>query len=183
MVNLKKLSKTISLVLKHKPGSFGLIRDKEGWVDVNQLLFQIRKRNPSFMLAQISDIEKILETSEKKRFELKKGKIRAYYGHSSSQSVEKQREVPPDVLYQGTTPEALESIFREGLKPMTRQFVHMSGELKTAKITALRRTKTPVYIEIDAKKAHEDGIHFFLGNQDVWLAKSIPPEYLSQKDI
>lgn len=180
MINLKKLSKLISLILRHRPGSFGLILDKEGWVDVNQLLFQIRRRNPSFMLAQVSDIEKIIETFEKKRFELKKGKIRAYYGHSEAQAVEKEKATPPEVLYQGTNPEALESIRREGLKPMTRQFVHLSTDTETARKTALRKTKTPVILEIAAKKAYDDGVHFFFGNEDVWLANSVPPEYLKE---
>lgn len=179
MINLRQLSKTLSYVLRHNPASHGIIIDKEGWVDINQLIFQIRQRNPQFMAAHIGHIKEIIQKSDKKRFELKGNKIRAYYGHSASQAVEKKPAVPPSILYQGTTPEAKDKILLEGLKPMTRQFVHLSTDQKTAHRVALRRTKTPVILIIDAKAACLNGMRFYLGNEDVWLAEYIDPKYIT----
>jgi len=114
MVDLTKLSKTLSFILRHNPASHGVIVDKEGWVDVNQLIFQIRQRNPQFMGVHLGDIKKVIETSEKKRFDLKGSKIRAYYGHSKVDSGEREPVTPPDILYQGTTPEAAIAIVDQG---------------------------------------------------------------------
>lgn len=77
MVNLEKLSKTLFFVLRHKPASQGIIVDKEGWVDINQLIFQIRQRNPKFMTVHAGHIKEILKTSHKQRFELKGNKLRS----------------------------------------------------------------------------------------------------------
>jgi putative RNA 2'-phosphotransferase len=179
MINLTKLSKTLSFVLRHNPASHGVIVDKEGWVDINQLIFQIRQRNPQFMAAHMGHIKEIIKNSDKQRFELKGNKIRAYYGHSAQQAVDKKPAVPPSILYQGTTPEAKDKILLEGLKPMTRQFVHLSTDRKTAHKVALRRTKTPVILIVDAKAVYLNGTKFYPGNEDIWLAEYIDPKYIT----
>lgn len=178
MINLVKLSKTLSFVLRHNPASHGVIIDKEGWVDINQLIFQVRQRNPQFMAAHIGHIKKIIKSSDKQRFELRGNKIRAYYGHSASQAVEKRPGVPPPILYQGTTPEAKDKILLEGIKPMSRQFVHLSTSRDTARKVALRRTRTPVLFMVNAKEAYLNGTKFYLGNEDIWLTDYIDPKYV-----
>lgn len=179
MIDLKRLSKTISFILRHNPASHGVIVDKDGWAEVNQMIFQIRQRNPQFMAAHVGDIKRIIETSDKKRFELKGSKIRAYYGHSKVNSGERKPVTPPDTLYQGTTPEAAEKITSDGIKKMSREYVHLSTDQATAKKVALRRTSSPILLEIDAKQAHADGVVFYLGNEDVWLTDYIAPEYVT----
>lgn len=77
MINLEKLSKILFYVLRNKPASQGIIVDKEGWVDINQLIFQIRQRNPQFMAVHAGHVKEILKTSDKQRFELRGNKIRA----------------------------------------------------------------------------------------------------------
>jgi putative RNA 2'-phosphotransferase len=66
----------------------------------------------------------------------------------------------------------------EGLKPMQRQYVHLSAEEATARTVALRRTRHPVILRIDAFQAHQHGIKFYYGNDMVWLADNIPPEFI-----
>jgi len=177
--NLVRLSKTISHALRHKPEEYGLKLDAEGWVEIEDLLTALRKRSSAWQYIALSDIETIMAESEKQRFELHAGRIRAFYGHSTDEKIEREPVVPPDELYHGTTAQAAAAIGKEGLKSMRRQYVHLSADVKTARSVALRHTGQPVILRIDAHKAYEQGIHFYHGNEEVWLTDSIPPEFIS----
>lgn len=175
-----RLSKTISHALRHQPEAYGLELDPEGWVAVEDLLTALHKRRSAWNTISEAEIHQIIAESEKKRFEIRNGEIRAYYGHSTLDKIERQPAAPPDVLYHGTTPQAHSTIINEGLKPMQRQYVHLSTDKQTAHKVALRRTHQPVTLLVDALKAHEHGIRFYPGNEDIWLADAIPPEYIQQ---
>jgi putative RNA 2'-phosphotransferase len=173
-----RLSKTISHALRHKPGEYGLQLDAEGWVPIEKLLDALRRRRNAWQQISVADIERIIAESEKQRFEMRDGQIRAYYGHSTSEKIDKQPATPPAFLYHGTTRQVTEAIRREGLKAMNRQYVHLSTDEQTARIVALRRTSQPVILRIAALEAHQQGIRFYLGNEDIWLADPIPPEFI-----
>jgi putative RNA 2'-phosphotransferase len=177
---LIRLSKTISHALRHQPEAYGLELDPEGWVAVDDLLSALRERRNAWHNVSEAEIHQIITGSEKQRFEISNGEIRAYYGHSTREKVTKQPATPPALLYHGTTPQAYSAIMNEGLKPMRRHYVHLSTEEQTARKVALRRTRQPVILHVDAHKAHEQGIRFYPGNEDIWLADVIPPEYLQQ---
>lgn len=176
--NLIRLSKSISHALRHKPEDYGLQLDPEGWVPVEMLLDALRKRRSAWWQASVTDIERIIAESEKQRFELKGDRIRAFYGHSTSEKIEKQPVVPPEILYHGTTRQAAEAIRREGLQSMRRQYVHLSTDERTARVVALRRTNQPVILRVAALEAHQQGVHFYAGNEDIWLADPIPPAFI-----
>jgi putative RNA 2'-phosphotransferase len=177
--NLIRLSKTISHALRHKPAEYGLKLDTEGWVEIEDLLTALRKRRSAWQYVSLADIMTIIAESEKQRFELRDDRIRAFYGHSTDEKIERQPVIPPDSLYHGTTTQAATTIRKEGLRPMRRQYVHLSTDMKTARSVALRHTGQPVILHIDARKAYEQGIHFYSGNEDIWLADPIPPEFIS----
>lgn len=176
--DLVQLSKTMSYALRHHPEEFGLHLDEEGWVSMQDFLAALRTRQRKWHDIDEQTIVAVMANSEKQRFELREGKIRAYYGHSVPTKVQKEAMVPPQYLYHGTTPRALEAIKREGLKPMGRQYVHLSADEETARQVALRRTSKPVILLIEAEHAHRQGIAFYLGNDMVWLADAIPPTYI-----
>jgi putative RNA 2'-phosphotransferase len=90
----------------------------------------------------------------------------------------KELAAPPEVLYHGTSPEAARLIRAEGLRPMSRQYVHLSVDFVTAKQVGKRKTKQPVILTIQAKDAHERGVVFYRGNKLVWLADIVPPAYI-----
>jgi putative RNA 2'-phosphotransferase len=176
---LVRLSKTIAHALRHKPEDYGLKLDAEGWVAVEDLLTALRKRFGTQRPLSVADIERIIAESSKQRFEMRNGKIRAFYGHSTATRIEKETAIPPAVLYHGTTPEAAQTILREGLKAMNRQYVHLSADEKTARLVGLRRSSRPVILHIDALEASRQGIQFYLGNEDIWMADTIPPQFIS----
>lgn len=177
--DLIQLSKTISHALRHAPEQYGLALDKEGWVTVLDLLAALHRRRQQWEYVQEADLLAIMAQSEKQRFELKDGRIRAYYGHSIAEKVARTPSTPPPVLYHGTTPQAAQVILVEGLKPMSRQYVHLSAERATALLVARRRTDQPFILKIATDQALQAGITFYLGNEMVWLADAIPPQYIA----
>lgn len=176
--NLESLSKEVSYALRHAPWEYELELDDDGWVDVEQLLYALRL-NPKWSDVKVSDLEHMISESEKKRHEIADGRIRAFYGHSIPNRILKSEANPPAILYHGTARKVKDSILQEGLKPNQRQYVHLSQDIVTAMLVGKRRDSDPIIFEIDAKLAHENGVKFYLGNEKVWLADVIPPQYLN----
>ena len=175
---LVKLSRVMSHALRHKPEQYGLMLDNEGWVDTEALLHALRRQSNQWRDIHEQDIAEMMGQSEKQRFEMRDGRIRAFYGHSVATKMEKEATLPPTLLYHGTTPLAAQAILKEGLKPMNRQYVHLSADRETALLVARRRTNRPVILNVQAQKAHEYGVPFYLGNDMVWLAEPIPPDFI-----
>ena len=179
MMDYTKLSKEISYALRHAPWKYELELDSEGFVSVEQLINAINESGNYDRLINVNDLEYIIKNSDKKRHEIQGDKIRALYGHSIPMHISKDVIVPPDVLYHGTTHKALDSILSAGLKPMGRQYVHLSVDADTAMQVGKRRDNDPVILVIDAHKAYADGNCFYRGNDKVVLADHIPPEYIT----
>lgn len=102
-LNPIKLSKTISHALRHEPYTYNLTLDQEGWVEISLLIDALRTKGWHGL--QPEDIISIVESSEKKRFQILQGRIKVYYGHSTGEKITKQQQIPPDILYHGTTAE------------------------------------------------------------------------------
>ena len=174
----EQLSKEISYALRHNPKAYNLTLDASGWVAMDDLLSALNQKKNTQPVAE-QDIAEMLDNSEKKRFEIKDGRIRAYYGHSIAEKIELQPAQRPKVLYHGTTRRVVDKIKDEGLNPRGRQYVHLSQETETALLVGKRRDDWPVLIIVDAERAWQDGIRFYHGNEMVWLADEIPAAYLT----
>jgi putative RNA 2'-phosphotransferase len=177
-MDYKRLSKTIARALRHDPEEYGLELDSEGWTPVDDLLAVLRPRRREWSNLSEADLREMMAQSEKKRYEIQDGHIRAYYGHSIPVRIQKEPAEPPAVLYHGTAPRTAEIILREGLKAMSRQYVHLSADRTTAAKVGARHAPTPVILEIRAAEAHGAGVKFYPGNEDVWLADSVPAEFI-----
>ena len=119
MKNLDKLSKFISLVLRHKPDAAGITLDEHGWANVDELLAGV---NHSGRKIDMEILEEIVKTDSKQRYSFNQDKtlIRANQGHSVLVDVELKEQEPPEFLYHGTAARFLKGIEAEGLKPMSR---------------------------------------------------------------
>ena len=178
-MDYQSLSKEISYALRHAPWEYELEMDEEGRVLVEQLLEALRREEKWKDVCE-ADLHEIIKTSEKKRFEIKNGRIWAFYGHSIPMKITKQEMMPPDILYHGTARRFLESIKQNGLLPQSRQYVHLSQDIETAEAVGKRHDAKPCILVIDAERAWEDGIKFYIGNEKVWLADTIPGKYIEQ---
>ena len=61
-----KISRFLSLVLKHRPETIELTLDSEGWVDVGTLLRQLKAHGKPVSLERLYEV---VEANDKKRFE------------------------------------------------------------------------------------------------------------------
>lgn len=178
-MNLVELSKEISYALRHAPWEYELELDEQGFVPIAQLLHALNESNEFEREIIQADLEQIIATSEKKRHEIVADKIRALYGHTVPQIIKKEPGIPPAVLYHGTTHRALPQILQDGLKPMQRQYVHLSINVETATRVGKRRDPEPVILKIDTEAAQKAGIQFYIGNDKVWLCKEVPKECIT----
>ena len=182
-MNIKKndLSKFISLILRHKPETIGISLDEHGWANVEDLINGINKCGKEI---DMDILEDIVSTDNKQRYSFNEDKrfIRANQGHSINVDVELKEMQPPDFLYHGTATRFLESIMCEGLKPMSRLYVHLSGDTDIA-INVGKRHGDPVVFKIDAKRMYEDGKKFYLSQNGVWLTECVNKKYMRMQVI
>lgn len=178
-LRFEKLSRFLSYILRHHPEKLNLIPDKEGFVDLDELL-EAMKKSP-YSWATIKDIIYVVEHSDKKRFEIKEGRIRALYGHSIDVRIDGEYK-PEGFLYHGTSPQFLKGILAHGLLPKGRKYVHLSPNIDMALEVGRRHHPNPVVLRIDAPKAWKDGIIFYRRG-DVILARHIPARYLEVIDL
>lgn len=175
-----KISKFLSYILRHHPEKFNLNLDSEGFAELEQVLEMLNKKF-YYLNREItrSTIIELIKNSDKKRFELKEKRIRAYYGHSIPIKIKMTEVISlPPKLYHGTTLKAYNKIKVEGLIKKERQYVHLSDNLESAILVGKRRTKEPIILKVDAKAAQMDGIIFYKSG-DMYLAEYIPPKYVS----
>src|SRR5580658_2347797 len=124
--NKDRISKFLSLVLRHDPGKIGLELDDQGWADVEELISKAADKN---MVFSRLELEEVVVTNDKQRFAYNadKSKIRANQGHSIDVELQLEKRQPPEVLYHGTVNRFLESIKAQGLQKMSRHHVHLSA--------------------------------------------------------
>ena len=176
MINLSELSKEIAYALRHSPDKYGLKIDQYGWTSLNDLL-NCLKATETWKDITKEDIIKMIDKSSKKRYEINEDRIRAFYGHSIEKKIIKEEKIPPDILYHGTSDKFINSIKSKGILSQSRQYVHLSQDIETAKAVAKRKEGNCVIIVIDSKKAWRDGIKFYYANEKVWLVDFISNEY------
>lgn len=178
MGKLDKLSVFISLVLRHKPDAAGINLDEHGWANVEELIYGI---NSTGRKINIEVLEEIVKTDNKQRYSFNENKtlIRANQGHSIPVDVELTEQKPPDFLYHGTADRFIKAIMTEGLKPMSRLYVHLSKDIETA-IKVGNRHGKPVVLKVHSGQMYQKGIKFYLSENGVWLTKNVDAKYLEK---
>jgi putative RNA 2'-phosphotransferase len=171
-----KISKFLSLILRHAPEKIGLVLDENGWVDVEEL---ITKAAQDKMIFSREELEEVVVTNDKQRFAFNedKSRIRANQGHSIDVELQLESREPPETLYHGTVPKFLESIRLEGLKKMNRNHVHLSPDTATAEKVGSRRGEAVILV-VRSKAMYNDGFAFFVSDNGVWLTDHVPVKYI-----
>ena len=170
-----RLGRFLSLVLRHDPHAAGITLDEHGWADVNALLAGVNRTGRKI---DLFTLERIVRENNKQRYSFNEDhtKIRANQGHSISVDVELKEAGPPKYLYHGTASRFLPAIQAEGIRKMSRQHVHLSGDFETAMAVG-KRHGIPVVITIDAAAMARDGVEFYRSENGVWLCEHVEPKY------
>lgn len=175
----RSLSVFISLILRHNPGAVNITLDEHGWADVNELLAGINAAGRSI---DMETLEEIVRTDQKNRYSFNPDRtlIRANQGHSVAVDVELTETQPPCLLYHGTADRFLPGIMKDGLKPMSRLYVHLSKDTETAVKVGSRHGK-PAVLTVKSGEMQADGYRFYLSANGVWLTNRVPAEYIMRE--
>jgi putative RNA 2'-phosphotransferase len=178
MADARKISKSLSYWLRHRPQAAGLDLDDSGWAPVAEVL---RALAAAGLTDRRETLEEVVAASDKNRFELSSDgeQIRARQGHSVKVDLGWPPAQPPQFLFHGTVERNLASILAEGLKSMKRHHVHLSPDVETAEMVG-RRRGPPVILRIDAAKMAAEGHVFRLSGNGVWLTHHVPVGFIER---
>ena len=176
-----RVSKFLSLVLRHQPEHIGLVLDQQGWADIDEL---IARGGAHGMALTRETILEVVATSDKQRFALDAAgrRIRANQGHSVEIDLGLEPAEPPPILFHGTAATSIDAIRAEGLKPGSRQHVHLSPDAATASKVGQRHGR-PVVLAVRAGEMWSRGKAFFRAANGVWLTASVPPEFIEFTNV
>src|SRR5690348_7073910 len=92
----RRISKFLSLILRHEPEKVGITLDEAGWVPVDELLDAVNAHGKRLSL---EELQEVVDTNDKKRFTIQDGYIRANQGHSVPVELQLPEAEPPEFLY------------------------------------------------------------------------------------
>ena len=188
----RRLSKFVSGALRHFPEDVGIELDDRGWTDYGALVDAVQRK---YDWAEPRHVAAVIATDPNGRFErtdtgetddgdwAERGRVRASYGHSVDVDLEPSETPVPDELYHGTAPDNLESIREEGLRPMARQQVHLSGTREEARRVGARHASDPVVLAVDAAAMLADGYRIAKRGRETYTTDAVPPEYLTEERL
>ena len=179
-VRFIRVSKFLSLVLRHRPERIGITLDAEGWVPVCELLRALRADG---LPLTTDELHEVVRQSDKQRFALSPdgSRIRANQGHSVKVELGYEAATPPPALYHGTAERSVASIKEHGLSKGRRHDVHLSEQEETA-IAVGRRYGRPVVLTIASGEMHRDGHVFRRSANGIWLTEHVPVRYIDFGD-
>lgn len=190
-------SRQLVKILRHKIVDIGLSCDSRGFVSVGDLFANHQSGMSRFRDLRIpEDLQRIVDSNEKKRLELECREdgqyyIRAVQGHSanvgerldSEQAFESITE-PLEFCAHGTEQRFADSIMAEGLKRMSRQHIHLVAEIHEDRQVSGYKKKSNAVVVIDMAKCLRDGMRFVRAANGVILTEGfdgvIPPEYIKE---
>jgi putative RNA 2'-phosphotransferase len=173
---LVRVSKYLSLHLRHRPERLGLELGPGGWVEVDRLLAAARRDGYPLTRAELDEV---VARNDKQRFsfDASGSRVRANQGHSVDVDLQLEPAEPPAVLYHGTGAGSAAAIRREGLRKMRRHHVHLSPDIQTARRVGARHG-APVVFAVDAIAMRDAGHVFYRSSNGVWLTDQVPPAFL-----
>lgn len=179
----KHISRTLSYILRHGAEKEGIPISYDGYVHVRDIQDYYRKTTGN--APTLETLEHVVLTNDKQRFHLEGTRIRANQGHSKNLSVavpmhkvQTYSEIP--VVLHGSYKKYKWSIKKDGLSRMSRQHIHCATSKDT--VSGMRKD-CDMIIRIDARKAMEQGIEFYISQNGVILTEGldgiIPSKFLS----
>eukprot|EP00767_Chilomastix_cuspidata_P000724 gnl/Chilomastix_cuspidata/1200.p1 GENE.gnl/Chilomastix_cuspidata/1200~~gnl/Chilomastix_cuspidata/1200.p1 ORF type:complete len:202 (+),score=43.77 gnl/Chilomastix_cuspidata/1200:495-1100(+) len=177
---LTKHGRFMSYILRHKPEEIGISIDKFGWVLIEDFIrLANEKRGKTYTRTLIDEV---VATDSKGRFEVSPDnlRIRACQGHSISIDLELKPIDPPDAMFHGTAHRNVASILEAGLQNMSRQYVHLSPDVRTAVQVGSRHEKHgfPAILRVDGAAIRAARLPVFRSTNGVWLMSKVPSRFI-----
>ena len=172
----RRISRCLSLVLRHRPDKIGIVLDESGWTSVDGLLEAMRQNGHKVSQEMLN---LVVATNDKQRFAFSDDgtMIRASQGHSVNVDLGYAPADPPEYLLHGTPSTAVGVIRQEGLKKMQRHHVHLHADSNTAESVGAR-LGVPVLLRIRSGQMASEGFLFFVTKNNVWLTDHVLPRFI-----
>ena len=168
---MNNISRKLAFLLRHSQDPL--------YVDLNGGWAQVSAITKALNISR-AQLDEIVAKDEKGRYmyDTHKQRIRACQGHSiPGIIVDMEQPEPPQYLYHGTATRFLDVIMKEGLKPMSRQWVHLSKDYETA-VNVGTRHGNPIVLRFNAQQLVTDGHKLYRSLNGVWQVKYVPAQYL-----
>jgi len=175
---LDHLGRILTGILRHFPDRYGLTVEAHGWIELSAIARAIAQRHPVYRWLRPQHLVAIAETDAKGRYEVRDDRIRATYGHTLEVDLDLPTDNIPDQLYYPVTTDEAAIVLEVGLRPSDRKKVHLSKTAADALAAGKVRTPEPILLEVDARRARDEGIVIMQAGKTVYLAERIPPELL-----
>ncbi|MGC4866451.1 RNA 2'-phosphotransferase [Micromonospora sp. DT53] len=166
----RHISKALAFHLRHNPV---IVRDSAGWAPVDVLTAQLRADG---LRVSTVDVLAVAAAIDETRFECSETHIRAMYGHSVPVEIDYMELTEQPRLFHATPIRAVNEIFqsqRGGLRPMIRQWVHLSADWKRA-LEAGGRKGSSLLMSVAPAPAPNPDITFHYAGGTTWLSGPIP---------
>lgn len=155
-----------------------IYKDEFGYMLLQELLDELNK-HPAWEYTTMSDIIEVNRNSTLKRLQISGDKIRLVIPQTITNTKLSSKAIPPKTLFYGTTIVGVSRIKTFGIKSFKDKYVKLFPDKKMIGVLTHRKSH-PAYIEIDAYKAYQDGIHFIKSDFNSYLAEYIPPKYINK---
>ena len=179
---LDHLGRVLTGILRHFPDRYGLSVDPHGWIELSAIARAIAQRHPVYRWLRPQHLVAIAETDGKGRYEVRDDRIRATYGHTLEIDLDLPTENIPEHLYYPVTADEAAIVLEVGLRPSDRRKVHLSKTAADAVAAGKVRTPEPIVLEIDVRRAQQEGIVIMQAGKTVYLADRIPAELLRRSE-
>jgi len=173
------LGRIITGILRHKPDRYHIEINEKGYVNIDELVQEIRFNYRRFHFVGPSHIYAIVLTDSKGRYQLSDNKryLRATYGHTIEVDLsDLPTDEIPETLYYPTNNEEFEIFKENGILPSDRRWIHLSSAKEKAYIAGLHHYDAPLIVPISTSILKEKGENLYRAGQGVYICKFVPPE-------
>ena len=177
---LEQIGRTMAGALRHFPEKFELTMDSQGFVPMRDFVNALKKQRDRWHWVRPHHVIAIIETDPKGRYQVSNDLIRATYGHSIPLELNLPTDHIPETLYYPTSKEETDIVLETGLKPSDRKMVHLSKTYQDAMNAGKVRVEDPVILEVNAKRAVDEGVVIQRAGRTVFLVQDISSQYLKR---
>ena len=171
------LSRLMVYILGNRPDESGLVPDREGYVDMKELLKALHEE-PNMGYVRESHVKEVLLWDKDKNFQIEGKKIRHAKANPYSFNENQGMVVPPKILFKGVKRKAYPHILKFGLLPGNKEYVSMAKDKDFAIRIAKRIDHKPVLLEIKAGSAMKKGVNIIPFGDYLFLAENVPAEFI-----
>ncbi|MEM9800715.1 MAG: RNA 2'-phosphotransferase, partial [Planctomycetota bacterium] len=154
----ERITRALAFMLRHQPEEFDLELDRFGWAGLEDVLYALQERIGSSL--EEEDVLDAIEASDRPRYEVDEGRIRALYGHSFPIDPGEPTE-PPDELFIGVGSRDAARAEESGLRSGRRAFLHLARTEDEAREAGRRIAKDYAVVTVFAGEAYDEGVDFY----------------------